>query len=206
MKKLLLASSSKFITDKGLNLFDRPLNKIKIGYIITASKKVDDLSYIAAERKRFKELGFDCEEIDIKGKSEDELREILKDKQAVYVTGGNTFHLLKCARASGFEKIIRELLGKGVIYIGASAGSYLACPTIAMATWKGNKGGKANDRCGLEDFIGMNLVGFLIFAHYTPEYEEMINSKIKKLDYDIKTLTDDQAVLVKGDKIEVLNN
>ncbi len=204
MKKLLLTSSSKFITGAGLNLFERPLNQIKMAYIITASKKIDDLDYITIERKKFEDGGFDYEEIDIEGKNEDELRKVLKDKESVYVTSGNAYHLLKCARASGFEKIIRELLDKGVIYMGSSAGSYLACPTIEMATWKDSKRDKVNDRCGVTDFTGMNLVPFLVFAHYTPEYKEIVKGKIQELDYDIKILNDSQAVLVKNEEVKVI--
>ena len=67
------------------------------------------------------------------GKNEDELREILRGKELVYVEGGNTFYLMKAIRESGFEKVIKELLPKGLIYMSVSAGAYVACPTIEMA-------------------------------------------------------------------------
>jgi len=50
----------------------------------------------------------------------------------------------------------------------------------------------------------MNLVDFLIFAHMAPEYEEMIKQKKSELDYDIITLIDEQAVLVRDEEMEIL--
>ena len=98
MKTLLLTSSGKFITGPGLDIFGRPLNKMKMAYIPTASKGVDELTYLVEQQRRFEQAGFDYEEIDIEGKNGNELRDILKDKEVVYVTGGNTFYLLKCVK------------------------------------------------------------------------------------------------------------
>ena len=95
---LLLTSSGKFLTNKTQNIFSKPLNKMKIAYITTASKGVDDLTYIIDEKQRFDEAKFDYEEIDVEGKNENELKDILRDKEVIYVTGGNTFYLLKCVK------------------------------------------------------------------------------------------------------------
>ena len=39
-------------------------------------------------------------------------REILANKDIVFVEGGNTFFLLKCMKASGFKKVLEELMKK----------------------------------------------------------------------------------------------
>lgn len=201
MKTILLTSSGTFTTDKKLEFLSKPLNEMKMAWVITASKGVDDTSYIQRHKQRMDELGFDYEEIDIEGKNEKELREILNDKEVVFVEGGNTFYLLKCVRESGFDKVIKELIEKGVIYIGASAGSYIACPTIEMATWRHQD---EYDRCGVTNFTGLNLVSFLVIAHYAEEYKEIIKEGISKTKYPVRILTDDQALLVRDDEVELV--
>ncbi|MBI3957032.1 MAG: dipeptidase PepE [Candidatus Kerfeldbacteria bacterium] len=54
----------------------------------------------------------------------------LAQAQAVFVGGGNTFRLLHTLYTMNSLSVIREAVGSGVPYIGASAGANLAGPTI----------------------------------------------------------------------------
>ena len=201
MKRLLLTSSGTFVTRYNVTEFGKPLKEMKMAYIITASKKVNDDSYIKIHKNEMDKQGFNYEEIDIADKTESDLRNFFKDKELIYVEGGNTFYLLKCVRESGFEKVVKELIEKGVIYIGSSAGSYIACPTIEIAS----KSTTHNfDRCGITDYTAMNLVPFLIKAHYDPANKKELDEKLKDVEYPVKYLTDDQAILVLGDIIKTL--
>jgi len=146
------------------------------------------------------DVGFSIEDVDIKGKNEKELRKMLKDKDIVYVQGGNTFYLLKYVKESGFDKVVKELIQKGLIYIGVSAGSYIACPTIEMALWKDQD----KNIVGLEDLTALNLVPFLLSVHYILEYKEIIKKGISSSKYPVKMLTDDQAILVRDNKVELV--
>ena len=105
--------------------------------------------------------------------------------------------MLKYVRESGFDKLVKDLIDKGVIYIGVSAGSYIACPTIEAANWK------HADRniVGLTDLTGLNLVPFLLSAHYKPEYKEILKSEISAVKYPVKILTDEQAILIRDGEI-----
>jgi peptidase E len=202
MKTLLLASNGEFIYKYGDKLFHKPLRKMKLAYITTAGKDVSDTSYLKRHKDRMKKLGFNYEEIDIEGKNAKELRKLLQGKEAVHVEGGNTYYLLKHARKSGLKKVLEDLTEKGLIYIGTSAGSYLMTPGIQMSSWKKEK--KPRNRHGLTDLRGLNLVPFLLFAHYKPIHKKMLKEKIKKLKYPLRILKDGQAVLVKGKKVEFL--
>ncbi|MDH4330536.1 MAG: Type 1 glutamine amidotransferase-like domain-containing protein [Candidatus Moranbacteria bacterium] len=198
MKRLLLASNGGFVTEQGLNLLFDDLSEINLAHITTAQKGVDDREYIKRHQEDFKKKGIKFEDIDLDGKTPDDLREIFKDKNAIYVDGGNTFYLLKSIRESGFDIIVKELLDKGVAYFGSSAGSYVACPTIEMATWKPEE---KKDRCGVTDFSAINLVSFLAFAHYADDMKSIIQEKISKSKYPVKIIRDDQAILVEDDKV-----
>ncbi|MBT6034016.1 MAG: type 1 glutamine amidotransferase-like domain-containing protein [Candidatus Jacksonbacteria bacterium] len=201
MKILILTSSSKFITRNNIDEYlPKKIGDCNIAYIITASKKVNDTGYLEKHKQKMDELGWDYTEIDIAGKNEEELKKELEGYDIVMVEGGNTFYLLKAVRESGFDRVIKDLIEKGVVYIGASAGSYIACPSIIMSTWS-NTG---FDRCGITDYTAMNLVPFLIKAHYTPDMKEVLEEKTKDVDYKTRILTDDQAIVVQGDTIKLL--
>ncbi|MEK7143596.1 MAG: Type 1 glutamine amidotransferase-like domain-containing protein [Patescibacteria group bacterium] len=209
MRTIVLASSGKYLTEGDWSFLPKPVEQMKIGYIITASKGVKDLSYLERRKQRMNELKYDFEEMDIERKSEQELRGVLKGKEMVYVEGGNTFYLLKAVRESGFDKAIKELVDDGMVYLGSSAGAYITCPTIEMATWKHQD---KYDHCGVTDFTAMNLVPFLVTAHYASEYAELLKEKIRQSQYPVRILTDDQAILVqngstklvgKGDEIKL---
>lgn len=203
MKKLILASMGAYITDGQYQIFDKPRDKVKWAFITTAGKSVPDATYLKIHNKHMQELDWDFEEVDIDHKNPDELRKIFKDKDAINMAGGNSFYLLKSIRESGFEQVLKEFLDRGGVYAGPSAGAYVACPTIEMAVWKDFK---RFNRHGVTDFTAMNLVPFLILAHYSPEMDPIIKPKIDAAKYPVKLLTDQQAIMVKDDKIELLED
>ena len=117
-------------------MLGKPWNEFEMVHITTASKGTTSLDYLERNRAFIKKEGYKCEELDLDGKNEDELRKILSKKELVYMEGGNTYYLMKAIRESGFEKVLKELLPKGLIYMGGSAGAYVACPTIEMAGFR----------------------------------------------------------------------
>src|SRR3989344_7164765 len=184
MTTLLLTSAGMDVKEEILKILPKPANQIKIAHIITASKVEKDLSYLEKENQMMKELGFNVENIDIEGKNGNELRTLFGWQDIIYVQGGNTFYLLKCARESGFDKVVKEFIEKGTIYIGVSAGRYIACPTIEMANWKHSD----KNTVGLMDLTGLNLVSFLLSVHFKPEYTSMLKKEITAAKYPVKIL------------------
>jgi len=57
---------------------------------------------------------------------------LIPDETAIFVGGGNTYRLLDALKQSHikWDDIIRDKVQSGVRYIGTSAGTNLACPTI----------------------------------------------------------------------------
>ena len=84
---------------------------------------------------------------------------VLDECQAVAVGGGNSFQLLRELYRTGLVRAIAERVKRGMPYIGWSAGSNVACPTI-MTT---------NDMPITEppSLRAMHLVPFQINPHYT---------------------------------------
>ena len=195
-------SSGQFFTEKAEKVLNVEMKDLKIAHVITASVVAEDKGYIGRRQKRMTELGYNFEEIDITGKHEEELEELFKDKDIIFVEGGNSYYLLKQVRESGFDKVVKKFLERGDIYAGSSAGAYIACPTIEMATWHSRHNW---DRFGMTDFGAMNLVPFIFRVHYTPGQDEMFREKIKQSKYDVKLLTDEQAIFVDGEDVKIVN-
>jgi dipeptidase E len=79
--------------------------------------------------------------------------------RAIAVGGGNTFQLLRRMYQTGLMAAVRERVCAGIPYIGWSAGSNLACPTIRTT----------NDMPVVQppSFAALGLVPFQINPHYT---------------------------------------
>lgn len=84
--------------------------------------------------------------------------EYVKRAAAILVGGGNSFALLHRVYEHKLLEVIREQVGKGVPYIGWSAGANLGCPTI-MTT---------NDMPVVQppSFNALNLIPYQINPHY----------------------------------------
>lgn len=200
MKTILLTSAGTKVIDEILKIIPRPPKNIKIAYIFTAANWRGYKNKKGRDIPALEKFGFKIFYYDIEGKNPQQIKNFLKSKDIIWVRGGNSFYLLKYIRQSGFDEVVKDLIEKGKIYIGVSAGAYIVCPTIEMANWK------HQDRnvVGLKDLSAMNLVPFLVSVHYKPEFKEAIKEGAKKSKYPVKVLTDDQAILVQNDKIKLV--
>jgi dipeptidase E len=199
--KILLSSEGKFFYENWQDIFNIPIKDVNLAFISTAHKGTESREYIDKHFKKLEKLGFNFTEIDLDGNSQKELEEIFKDFNFIYVAGGNPFYLLKSIRESGFDKVIKKLISQGVVYIGSSAGAYVACPNIDVSIWKDEYRKKERNRYGVKDLSAMNLVNFLVIAHYEEGLREIIERKLPNLKYPLRILKDGQALLIKDNKI-----
>lgn len=205
--RLLLTSGGiheSFKDDFFSLLPNKPLKEISVSYIITAAfGEKGDKSWVNLAKKDLQKLGIsNIEDLDIRAKTKKELYSTLSKKDIILVNGGNTFYLLKYARESGFDKVVKQLINEGKLYIGVSAGSYIACPTIEQAYWKDTD--KDFEDFDLKDLTGLNLVPFLITAHFNEKYRKVIEMTAKTTRYPFVCLYDSQAVLVKDDYVKIV--
>ncbi len=200
--KLFLTSAGLPIETRKyfLKLLPKKEEKIVVGFIPTAADPEKNKSFVDIAKDEVIEIGMQIKEIDLKEENQRSLLDKLSGCDVIYVNGGNTFYLMDWMRKSGFDKIIRKLLDGGKIYLGVSAGSYVACPTIEAAGWK------HSDRnvVRLEDLAALNLVPFLITAHFTQEYRPVVERAAKLTQYPIVALNDKQAVLITDRKTKIV--
>lgn len=201
MKTLLLTSAGMQVKDEIVNILPKPPSQIKLAHIVTATNVVKDAPWRDRDETKLIEAGFQVKNIDIVGKTGQELRILLRDSDVIYVQGGDPYYLLKHVKASGFDTVVKEFIQKGKIYIGVSAGTYIACPSMEMALWR-----KPNrPRYGLtRDESCMNLIPFLVCVHYEPKFKNVVKQGMQRTAYPVKILTDDQALLVLNDHIRLV--
>ena len=189
--KILLASNGKFLTEEGYKLLGIPKDKIRIGWVITASKGVEKPDYLERHRQAMKDVGYAFEEFDIEGKNEDKILNFFADKNVIHIEGGNTFYLLKVIKEIGFEKTLKKLLDKGLAYVGSSAGAYIMCPTIEVSKF----GRNVHRNFGLTDLTALNYVPFSLKVHYTDDMEADVREMMKSLKYPLRILRDGQGIM-----------
>jgi dipeptidase E len=86
----------------------------------------DHNGYAAKARIRFQAMGIALDSIH----EAKDPRVALEHAEAIFIGGGNTFRLLKALYDNGLVEAIRNRVKRGMPYMGASAGSNVACPTI----------------------------------------------------------------------------
>ena len=204
MKKLFLSSNACITLDKIIPLLPDVPNQLRVAFVLTASNPYKDKSWLYKDRNKLVEMGFKVKDVDIEGKTEEQVKIELTDIDVLFVSGGNTFYLLEKAKASGFDKLAKELINKGIIYIGSSAGSVLVCPTIAYVDGLDDP----KNAPLLKSYDGLNEVNFLVMPHYgDDEYKEIykkILGKWKKKGYELKLLSNNEAVIVEGNKSKIV--
>lgn len=198
MNKIILTSSG--INRGDLSHFSsyvgKPIYEIKIAFIPTAADPEKDKKFLFDGMDELKDFGLSYEIYDIKGKTTESIKNELERFDVIWVNGGNTFYLLDQVRKSGFDKAVTDLLSMGKTYLGVSAGSIIAGPSIELAGW--NPDWDKND-AGIVDFGGLNLVDFVVSPHYNEVDRFVIEPHLKEVDYSVVALRDGEVIFMESD-------
>ncbi len=159
--KLLLISNSTNAGEAYLNYPKYHIRdflghkSLKCVFIPYAGVTISFDEYEARVRERFAEVGHHILSIH---HAVDPVKAIM-DAEAIVVGGGNTFQLIKMIQEHGLIDPVREKAFSGTPYVGWSAGSNVACPSIRTT----------NDMPIVEPrgFHAFNLVPFQINPHFT---------------------------------------
>lgn len=111
-------------------------------------------AYAAMARERFKKIGYRLESIH----NATDAHQVVNDAEAIFIGGGNTFRLLKALYDSDVLQLIRRRVVAGMPYIGSSAGSNVAGPTIKTT--------KDMPIVQPPSFAALGLVPFQISPHF----------------------------------------
>lgn len=203
MRKLFLTSVAAEVLDKITPLLPKEPEKLKVAFVPTGAEVYGDVSWLSEDRDKLLNMGFSVEDVSISEHNKESLKNKLKDFDIIFVSGGNTFYLLQEARKSGFDEVVKDLISSGTIYIGSSAGSVLLAPTIEYV----KDFDDPKDAPDLTSYDGLGVIDFLFLPHAgNPKYEEIIN-RVKEewqdKSYDVKLLTNSQALIIEDNNIRL---
>jgi dipeptidase E len=125
--------------------------------------------------KEFKALGLDPHEVDLRAHFGDapSLRQRLTGYDLVWVMGGNSFVLRRAMKQSGFDWIIRDMLGDDTIaYGGYAAGAVVAGPTLRGLELMDDPFELPEGYDEPPIWTGLGLTPFAIVPHYQSRHPE----------------------------------
>lgn len=111
-------------------------------------------AYSSTARERFKAMGYGLDSVH----EVVDARRAVEDAEALFIGGGNTFRLLKSLYDFDLLDVIRRRVAEGMPYVGSSAGSNVAGPTIRTT--------KDMPIVEPPSFDALGLVPFQISPHY----------------------------------------
>lgn len=200
--KLLLTSGGLMndsISKALRDLAGRPFQELNLAFIPTAANiEEGNKDWLIADLEDCKRLGFaEVDIVDISALPQAIWQKRLERADILFVGGGNTFHLMHWLHKSGLSEVLPEML-KTRVYVGVSAGSMVATPSIRFAD---SEKAAAEEIDGKVDDEGLGLVDFLVEPHinnaYFPELTfEYVQEGSLHTDLPIYALDDQSAITV----------
>ncbi len=214
---LYLASSfrgkgmAKMIMDDIERKLGKRPEEIRVSYITTAGNlhPSDKREWIDEGREILRKRGWQVFDYDIAGKTKEEVEQELGERDVVFVQGGQCMYMLEQMQKCGFAEIMKDLVTRGVPYIGESTGSIICGDDIsAYRYWAKDR--RENPPI-LKDYHGIGLVKFLLRPHWNhPEKRKQYLcrtrenlEKLYSIDQPIICLNDNQLVYVEDDKFQI---
>ena len=111
----------------------------------------------------------------------------------IFVSGGNTYHLLNQLRSAGFVQALREYALDGGVLYGGSAGAIVIGRDIDTCAHMDE------NIAGIDDTTGLDLVdGHAIWCHYTSSDNQLIEAYIARMHLPIIALAETSGIWVRG--------
>lgn len=206
--KLFLASS----IEKTLPLLKPLLTstdpQTKVAFIANASDNAEgEAWWIDSDREKFKELGYELMEVDLRTISADDFQQIINETDILHIAGGSVFYLVGLINKMGFKEILIDAIKSGsVIYTGTSAGAMIMGPSIAMFAFDEEEKPFLAD---VPDQKGFGLINFTIMPHsnnseFAGEFKEVVEKLPINTD-PLLFIQDTQAVWVEDDTFRIVS-
>lgn len=212
MKKFLLLAKhfNKTVNEKALLAFGKQAEKVNLLFCANAVDQGTDnpmsIDYVREVYDELKSFGYNLELLDLKDyiSKTDELLVKLDQFDGAFFTGGNYMTLLDYFYRTGLITVYPDLLEKGFVHIGASAGAIIFSPTMKYYKDFVDK----DYQCEFHE-KGLNLFPYYIVPHYAskPKYTKIFEDLLKVYQAEqihFIPLTNDQAIFVQGKTWEIL--
>jgi dipeptidase E len=126
----------------------------------------------------------------------------LKNFDAIYIDGGNTFQLMDFIRDTHAFELLHRFIHQGGIINGDSAGAIVLGSHIETAHFGLN--GDQN-KAGVISYQGLNLLGnWAIHCHYKKSENKEIKNFVKDFGFPVLALHDESSVYIKERRLKVI--
>jgi dipeptidase E len=183
----------------------KSLNGSMLAYIPTAANvESGDKGWMIKDLNNFKNAGLDVDIVDISAVAKEVWLPRLEAAELLCFGGGNTFHLMHWIAQSGLQNELSALL-RTRIYVGISAGSCIAGPTIYNSLQY-----LFGEKSDLEIREGLGLVPFLCIPHLnSPHFEKLREANLKDALRDVHetvyALDDNSALVINDGDVRVVS-
>lgn len=205
MKKLFLTSVFCNVGEKLLELIPRKPENLKVGFIANAADLYVDRWFVDCDRDKLEKLGFTVFDFDLKGKTQEEVKIFLDRIDIIFFSGGTTNYLLKISQKCGLDKMIREYVSNGLLFIGSSAGAIVAGPTTEPYFKEESEDPDIKGDVKPKSFEAFKLVDFIVLPHYNQEFFKKYNDDIIKeysSKFSVQTLKDNKGLYIEDDVVK----
>ena len=172
-------------------------------FIPTAANVEEYRDYVDEAKDAFAKIGFTLQILDVSKASEAEAKAKIGAARVLYVSGGNTFYLLRELKKKGLAGLIADRVRSGeLVYVGESAGAMITAPSVEYV----------NAMDDTDDYeaaaqTGLDLVKFYPVPHYGEEPFVQSAAEILKAyggKLNLTPINNAEAIAVHGDKFEIL--
>jgi peptidase E len=203
--KLFLASSA----DKTLSLLEPLIPGVgkKVLFIANAADPYTDTYWVDWDRIKFKELGYELTELDLRIAKKEEFLNSLAKTDILHICGGSVSYLGWILRDKDVaDAIIEAVENDSIIYTGTSAGSMIVSKDLAMFSYDDEEEKEYVER----EFTkkGLGLISWTIAPHSdSKDFVESHKQVVEELVTNptaVVLLHDKQAVWVETDSVRFL--
>lgn len=203
MQKLFLSSSFSDVAEHFQSFVQEECAGKTVTFIPTASMVEKVNFYVGSAKKAFKKMGIIIDELDISKTPIEVIEEKIINNEYIYMSGGNTFYLLQELKKTGADKLIANLINKGKVFIGESAGSMILAQNIEYV--------KLMDDCSkgkeLDNYDSLGVINFSPVPHYTNfPFKKAVEKIITEYSsiLDLYPITNKQAIIVSDNEVSII--
>lgn len=177
-----------------------------LAYVGTAARSITGADFPQRERKQLEQLGLQLVDLPLEDLSVEQAGEILDRVDGVYVAGGESPDLLHVLQTRGHLALLKERVAAGLPYIGASAGSAVAAPSIDYVMPMDD----AQSAPELTDLTALGLTDLCVVPHAAgnlPPYPIQVIAEIVAkfgADHRLVLLRDGEALRIHDDEVQLL--
>ena len=133
MRKIMLTSSgfdTKTLEEVFLRLVGKPAKAMRVLFIPAAAIDPGAIEVLPKCMNDLLRVGVKPQHIRVFDLHRSLTAEEINDFDAIYLTGGSPHYLLERINATGFNTILTDWVERGGVYVGVSAGSWVAAGNL----------------------------------------------------------------------------